>query len=97
VKALPVAVAVSLFFSIGAPVAAKDNKLAETGSTKGLGALKRGLDAMASAAVPPGQANRPVDPDRGDDNASDRAIQMVCTKDTPAAQRSAICPKPVSP
>ena len=95
-KALPAAVAVSLFFPIGAPVAAKDNKLAETGSTKGLGALKRGLDAMASAAVP-GQANRPVDPDRGDDNASDRAIQMVCTKDTPAAQRSAICPKPVSP
>ena len=31
------------------------------------------------------------DPDQGDDNASARAKEVVCTKDTPAAQRSAIC------
>lgn len=34
---------------------------------------------------------RDIDPDQGDDNASDRAIDEVCTKDTPAADRSAIC------
>ena len=80
-KALPAAVVASLFLSIGAPVAAKENKPTETNPTKGLDALKKGLDAMTAAAIPPGQSNRPVDPDQGDDNASDRAIQMVCTKD----------------
>jgi hypothetical protein len=43
------------------------------------------------------QANEPVDRDQGDDNASARAIQVVCGKDTPAPGRSAICPAPVSP
>ena len=95
-KALPATVVASFLLCLGAPVAAKENKPAEP-DPKSLGVLKKGLDAMAAAAVPPGQSNRPDDPDRGDDNASDRAIQMVCTKDTPAAQRSAICPKPVSP
>lgn len=38
----------------------------------------------------PGWA-RKIDPDMGDDNASDRAIDEVCTKGTPAAERSAIC------
>ena len=47
--------------------------------------------------MPPGQANRPVDPDQGDDNASLRAIQEVCNHDNPSATRSAICPTPVSP
>ena len=42
------------------------------------------------------QANRKVDPDQGDDHASARAIAVVCSKDTPAARRSAICPTPVS-
>lgn len=94
-KALPATVVASFLLSIGAPVAAKENK--PQPDPKSLGLLKKGLDAMAASAVPPGQSSRPDDPDRGDDNASDRAIQMVCTKDTPAAQRSAICPKPVSP
>jgi hypothetical protein len=58
--------------------------------------LKKGLDAMIASASPPGQANR-TDRDQGDNHASDRAIQVVCTKDTPAAQRSAICPRPISP
>jgi hypothetical protein len=31
------------------------------------------------------------DHDQGDDNASPRAKEVVCSKNTPAAQRSAIC------
>ncbi|MFL6756838.1 MAG: hypothetical protein ACJ8EG_04605 [Sphingomicrobium sp.] len=48
-------------------------------------------------AIPPGQTTRPVDPDQGDDHASPRAIAVVCSKNTPAARRSAICPVPISP
>lgn len=53
--------------------------------------------ALHSMVSPPGQSKRPVDPDQGDDHASPVAIDRVCTKDTPAARRSAICPTPVSP
>lgn len=54
-------------------------------------------EVMQAQAVPPGQAKRPVDPDQGDEHASAIAIQKVCSKSTPAAERSAICPVPVSP
>jgi hypothetical protein len=57
------------------------------------GTVRSALQAM----LPPGQASRPTDPDRGDDNASLRAIQLVCGHDNPSATRSAICPTPVSP
>ena len=61
-------------------------------------ALKSAVNAMVQPASPPGQSKRPQDPDQGDDNASDTAIFKVCTKDTPAARRAAICPgPPVSP
>jgi hypothetical protein len=53
--------------------------------------------ALHSMVVPPGQSNRPVDRGRGDDNASIIAIDHVCTSNTPAARRSAICPVPISP
>jgi hypothetical protein len=57
--------------------------------------LRHALGAMASAhSAPPAKS---VDRDRGDDNAAARAIQVVCSKETPAARRSAICPAPVSP
>ena len=93
-KALPASLALLLL--AGTAVQAKDQKPA--GPPKnGTAELKKGLDAMIAAAAPPGQANRPVDPDRGDDNASARAIEVVCSKDTPAARRSAICPAPISP
>jgi hypothetical protein len=46
---------------------------------------------------PPGPANKKVDPDQGDHHASANAIAIVCSKDTPAAENSAICPTPVSP
>ncbi|QNM82924.1 hypothetical protein H8M03_00710 [Sphingomonas sabuli] len=57
-----------------------------------------GTAVDSTRANPPGQDKRPADPDQGDDNASDRAISMVCFKDTPAAERSAICDRsPASP
>ncbi|HVM38203.1 MAG TPA: hypothetical protein VM265_07445 [Sphingomicrobium sp.] len=62
------------------------------------GDLQSALKQMMAPAMPPGQMSRPADPDMGDDRASAKAILVVCSKDTPAAQRSAICPRvPVSP
>ena len=90
---LPASLALMLLI-VGTSVQAKDQKVA-SGPAKTFD-LKKGLDAMIASASPPGQANR-TDRDQGDDHASDRAIQVVCTKDTPAAQRSAICPRPISP
>jgi hypothetical protein len=53
---------------------------------------------LSQGKSPPGQSTRPDDPDQGDDNAARRAILEVCFKNTPAAQRSAICDgSPVSP
>lgn len=54
----------------------------------GVGQLNQALAAVAASAV---------DKDQGDDHASPVAILKVCSKDTPAAQRSAICPTGVSP
>ena len=68
-------------------------------NTEGKAPLLRALDGMKSyAQQPPGQSTRPDDPDMGDDNASTQAILTVCTSDTPAAERSAICDRgPMSP
>lgn len=53
---------------------------------------------LAAQNSPPGQSKRPSDPDQGDDNANPMALATVCSKDTPAAERSAICTQtPVSP
>lgn len=44
------------------------------------------------------QDNRETGRSQGDLHASLKAIANVCTKDTPAANRSALCtPKPASP
>ena len=74
-------------------------KPGEGGNAKPEQALLKSLNAIVQNGVnPPGQSKRPNDPDMGDDNAALRAILVVCTKDTPAAQRSAICDRPpVSP
>jgi hypothetical protein len=56
--------------------------------------LRTTLHSMMAAAT---QANRPVDRDQGDDHAALRAILTVCSHDNPSAERSAICPAPVSP
>lgn len=61
--------------------------------------LKKGLNAVALAANSQSQNPPPKtkDNDQGDDHASQNAILKVCTKDTPAARRSAICNNFVSP
>ena len=95
-KVLPISLALSLIVA-GTSVQAKGLKPASDPAKAATSDLKKGLDAMiASAASPPGQANR-SDVGQGADHASDRAIQVVCSKDTPAAQRAAICPRPISP
>ena len=50
--------------------------------------------ATATASSPPAKT---VDKDQGDDHANPGAILKVCNKDTPAAQRAAICPVGGSP
>ncbi|MDP9423986.1 MAG: hypothetical protein M3Q19_14345 [Pseudomonadota bacterium] len=62
-----------------------------------VGELHRALAAVAATAQQPGQFNPKADGDQGDDHANPRAILRVCSKDTPAAQRAAICPVGVSP
>ena len=64
--------------------------------------LNRALAAVAASAdaagpKPPEHFNPKTDNDQGDDNANPKAILKVCTKDTPAAHRAAICPVGVSP
>jgi hypothetical protein len=54
--------------------------------------------ALNAAVTPPGQAKNADSPSQGAEHASQRAIDVVCSKDTPAAQRAAICQgPPVSP
>ena len=60
--------------------------------------------ATRTASAVPAAGSSPVsiesipglDPDQGDEHASQRAIDVVCTKDTPAAQHAAICNGPLS-
>jgi hypothetical protein len=64
--------------------------------------LKSALGSIASTATaqgpkPPDEFNPKVDNDQGDDHANPGAILKVCSKSTPAAHRSAICPTGVSP
>ena len=94
-NALPASLAL-LLLAAGTSGQAKDQKPASSPTKSATSDLKKGLDAMIASASPPGQDNR-NDRSQGAENASDRAIQVVCTKDTPAAQRSAICPTPISP
>lgn len=96
-KIIRAGLALILMAGVGTSVQAKDSKPSPAPSKSGMAALQKGLDSIRVAASPPGQSTRPVDPDQGDDHASLTAIQMVCSKDTPAAQRSAICNRPISP
>ena len=70
---------VGLTLAIAGPAVAKSNLIAST---------VRPAYAVPAAAT---YAGRPIDPDMGDDHAALRAIEVVCSKDTPAAEHSAIC------
>lgn len=97
-KALASTLAVMLIVAGGTSAQAK-NSSNSSGNSNGKQAqiLKSGLDAMVASASSGGPPPKTVDNDQGDDHASDRAKDVVCNKDTPAARRSAICPVPVSP
>ena len=93
--------AAALLASAGAATAAKSSQAQGNQPEEQLGQALDDMvtNASGNGSSPPGQSTRPDDPDQGDDNASDQAIFEVCYKDTPAADRSAICDQgsPVSP
>ena len=66
-------------------------------STQGIGLLRQALNTVAATAQSSGPPAKTEDKDQGDDHANAGAILRVCSKDTPAARRSAICPVSVSP
>lgn len=77
-------------------------KPADQSKTQGVAQLKQALGAVAATVNTqgpkgPDHFNPKVDRDQGDDHANPGAILKVCSKDTPAAHRSAICPTGVSP
>jgi hypothetical protein len=83
-----------LLFLIGATGTA--GKPAETKPSKSEQALKEGMQAVALNASSNADAQN-KDNSQGSEHASENAILKVCTKDTPAAERAAICKNFVSP
>jgi hypothetical protein len=94
VKALASTLALALIIGCATSAQAKDPPKSNGNSAQ---ILKNGLDAIIAEASQTRPPAKTVDKDQGDDHASDRAKDVVCNKDTPAARRSAICPVPVSP
>lgn len=93
------ATSILLFASMaaGGPLFAKPADQAKTQSTA---QLKQALGAVAATASAqgPGDFNpKKNDNSQGAANANPRAILKVCSKDTPAAQRAAICRGGISP
>ena len=97
-RAMSILVMVSM--AAGAPAFAKP---AAQAKAQGVSQLKQALGAVAATA----NAQGPKAPDhfnpktndnsQGAAHASPTAILKVCSKDTPAAQRAAICRTGVSP
>jgi hypothetical protein len=86
-------VAAALAGAILSPAAAAPAKKAEPAEI-----LQKAAQAMVDGATSASaQSKQTQDPDQGDDNAAEKAILTVCTKNTPAARRSAICNGQVSP
>ena len=90
-KALPASIIIAVLMTSGTAVA-KDKP-----SKQSADPLNKALAVVAEQVTPPGLAKPKVDRDQGDDHANPGAILRVCSKDTPAAQRSAICPTSESP
>jgi hypothetical protein len=91
-RSLPLSLA-TLFLVISAS-ASEAKKAPQKAQVNGVAQLQRSLQAVFNSAGPPAKT---IDRDQGDDNASLKAIQTVCSKSTPAARRSAICPVSISP
>lgn len=83
-----------LLYLVGAT--ALVGKPAETKTSKPQQTLEAGLHAVALNANGNADAQN-KDSSQGAEHASENAILKVCTKDTPAAQRAAICKNFVSP
>ena len=91
---LAVATVIGAMTSSSIALAAKP---AKTPQQQALASLARTASAIVLAQpTQPHPPAKTVDRDQGDDHASLTAITKVCSKDTPAARRSAICP-PLSP
>jgi hypothetical protein len=95
-KALAVSILIASV-AIGPAAFAKDNP-----SGQGLGHLKQALGAAAASTVsqgppPPEHFNPKTSNGQGAVHANPGAIAKVCSKDTPAAHRAAICQVGVSP
>lgn len=86
-RALSIGVLLISSIATAAPVVAKGPPQDPSPAVNS--SLHRALDLMV-------QSTQSADRDQGDEHASARAIQVVCSKGTPAASHSAICP-PVSP
>jgi hypothetical protein len=91
-RSLPLSLA-ALFLVMSASTA-EAKKPPSQSQGNGVAPLLRSLQVIMNSAGPPAKT---IDRDQGDDNASLRAIQVVCSKSTPAARRSAICPVSASP
>ena len=91
-RSLPLSLA-ALFLVMSAS-ASEARKAPPKSQGNGVAQLQRSLNVIFNSAGPPA---RTIDRDQGDDNAALRAIQVVCSKSTPAARRSAICPVSISP
>ena len=79
------------------PAAAAKNKRDQSSSRQGIALLQQALNSVAVTAQSSGPPARTEDKDQGDDHANAGAILRVCSMDTPAARRSAICPVSLSP
>ena len=87
-KTISIAVALGLASTTAtAAVAEAPSKKQQTQATP---ELQQSLKQMATAEVQRLKAME-GDRDQGDENASPRAKEVVCSKDTPASRRSAIC------
>ena len=93
-KALPVAI---LLVTALTSTTALAKKPPSSRPSPGAVQLKQALAAVASTIKQDHQFNPKADRDQGDDHANPGAILRVCSKSTPAAQRSAICPVGASP
>ena len=83
----------------GVPALAKP---ADQSKAQGMAQLKQALGAVAATANAQGQGPQEFNPKNNDNSqgaahANPRAILKVCSKDTPAAERAAICRTGVSP
>jgi hypothetical protein len=94
-KAVSIAVAIGLATSATAALAKGP---AKPPAGQGSAALAGALNQMgASSSQVQNLKKVSGDRDQGDENASPRAKERVCSKNTPASRRSAICNPPESP